>query len=157
MTIKRTAKPIADASAAAWTPSAGADLYAGIDEDVPDDSDYMASTAEENAVTFSLSPLTPAPDGTLRVRYRAKSTDGVPFLVQLLDGENIVASGEDSGVPAEFVTRTLILTKAAAETITDYANLSLRVIADYPAYLLAEDGSRILLEDGGNLRTERNL
>lgn len=37
------ARPISDIDQGDWTPSIGSDLYAMVDEDTPDDADYITS------------------------------------------------------------------------------------------------------------------
>lgn len=147
----RYAKPIADSEVVAWSPSSGSTLYDKIAETVADDAGFINPTAVVNHSTFKLSPLQQALDGTLVVSYRVKSPDGVDLTAQLLEGTTVIATRTHTGIQsAAYATLRMELTALEASAIGDYSNLYIKFVGDY-SVLLAEDGTRLTLEDGTSL------
>jgi hypothetical protein len=71
------APPIADVTDGAWTPSAGSDLYATIDEptdEAPVDSDYMRTVTPVNdTAVVAIAPLEPPPVGEVQILVRTRT------------------------------------------------------------------------------------
>jgi hypothetical protein len=153
------ARPIEDTEIVAWAPSSGVTLYDKINEEAPDDSGFINSTDAVNSSTFKLSPLQRAFDGSVSIRFRAKSTASGYLSVLLLDGSTPISERLFGPLDAGYSTLRMDLTASEASTISDYANLHVRFVGEYAVYqLLMEDGtSGIELEVGaGVLLTERN-
>lgn len=128
MTI-RTAKPIADTSVTAWSPSSGATLFDKIDEANADDTGYINATALTNGYKCKLSALPDANDGTLAITLRVKSAaayEGVT--AQVLEGSTVIAERRLTiDIVGSYATLQISLTVAEVSAITDFSNLYLSV------------------------------
>jgi hypothetical protein len=144
------AKLIEDTEIVAWEPSSGVTLYDKLDEEVPDDSDYIVSTATTNTSKFKLSPLKKAIEGRLVVKFRAKSSDGTRMTVQLLEGSTLIAERLYLDVSQSgYQQFGMVLTQAEIALITNASALYLNFIGEHFIFiLLGESGDRIALEDG---------
>lgn len=159
--ITNHARPIEDTEVVAWTPSSGVTLYDKIAEESPDDAGFVNTTAEANHSTFKLSPLVRAIDGSVTIRFRARSTADGYLTVQLLDGSTVIAERLYGPLEAGYSMLRMELADAERAAISDYANMHVRFYGEYAVYrLLLEDGvSRLELEAGngpGDLLMERN-
>lgn len=120
-TLGLIARPTADVSDGAWTPSAGADLFAAIDEASASDADYI-STAIESSCTLALGDTSGVRDGYV-LRVRAWSSDGSGMVVTLKQGETTIASWTDNPLPATASTINHVLTAEQIAAITDHSAL----------------------------------
>jgi hypothetical protein len=132
LTPVRRLPPTSDlANPGVWTV---APLYPKIDEDVPDDSDYISSPM--SPATSSTATVGMAPGGFAgstddhRVRYRFKKNqtggDRIDFTVHLLcAGTEITAWTHTDVSGAGWVTAEQLLTNAQAAAITDYSQLQI--------------------------------
>lgn len=68
----QVAVPISDVDAGDWLPSTGTDLWAMVDETVPDDADYMYNTGTTAAI-LSLTALDTPDAGNVSIAVRARS------------------------------------------------------------------------------------
>lgn len=84
-------RPVSDALAGAWTPSAGGDLYAMVDEVSPSDADFI-STASGSTCEMVFNPTTFPGTATQTISYRASSTVGSTLTVTLFQGATTIAS-----------------------------------------------------------------
>jgi hypothetical protein len=155
------ARPIEDTEIVAWSPSSGVTLYDKINEEAHDDAGFVNTTAEANHSTFRLSALPRAFDGSVVIRFRARSTADGYLTVQLLDGSTLIAERLFGPLDAGYSMLRMDLTAPEVAVISDYANLHVRFYGEYAVYrLLLEDGvSRLELEAGngpGDLLIERN-
>jgi hypothetical protein len=119
------ARPNADITGGAWTPSTGADLFATIDETAVSDDDFNSVNSNSEFEVGFASVSAPVA-GTRTLRYRVKSNAGKRLRVRLFEGaterENFLTD------PAPSVLTTIAQTVTAA--ITSYASLRLRVATE---------------------------
>ncbi len=126
------AVPVSDVSAGGWTPSTGTDLWAMLDETVPDDTDYIISASGPvNAeAKVRLSPLTDPNSSTGHiVNYRFyKTPDGgargdLTVTLYAADGTTSITSNTHTNVALGVVAGTFTLTGPQADAIpsADYA------------------------------------
>jgi hypothetical protein len=119
------ARPDADVTDGAWTPSSGGDLYAMLDEVTYDDGDYIYTmTPSECAV--SLSALgDPGVSTNHTVRYRAAGDGATDLIVTLKQGSTTIATWTESNASSTATTYEHTLTTGEADSITDYTDLKL--------------------------------
>jgi hypothetical protein len=126
-------RPVQDISTGNWTPSSGADLWAALDEDTSDDTDFIQAPNNSNTVgVLRLSPLfIPLVRRLHVVNVRARkaavggNTRGLT--TELLQGSTVIASRVDTDLTALWPTLPLVLTRTEAEAITDYSALDVRL------------------------------
>jgi hypothetical protein len=129
------ARPIQDISRGFWTTSSGAtaNLWAGVDEETADDTDFIQAPNNSNTVgVFRLSPLdTPLVRRLHIVNVRArKSAVGGNIrglTTELLQGSTVIASRVDTDLTALWPTLPLVVTRTEAQAITDYSALDVRL------------------------------
>ncbi len=129
----QTAVPIQDIDPGDWifTP-----LYEKIDEDVPDNSDYISSAHSpiNSVCEVKLSSgLDPGTSEGHSVNYRYNKTDPnsvINLEIQLRQGVVIIANWTHLNVNATWVEAQQVLTSVQADSITDYSDLRLRFIAN---------------------------
>lgn len=139
------ARPIADVATGVdnseWSPSAGGDLFAVIDESSPNDNtDYIQSRLlpSQDIAVFQLGtvddPLTHA-GHVLRYRYRKNEASGdeIDLEVQLRQGYTseaspgtLIATTTHSNISDSWTNGTINLSEAEAGDITDYTDLYVR-------------------------------
>jgi len=125
-------RPVSDIAANGWTPSAGSDLFAMLDESPADDADYDRSpdnpTTEFMEVAFAAGATPPAGPRTLSTRLQAI---GAPtrFVVDLRESAASVQSFTHDLVPKDGVAQ---FNDVVTGAITDYSDLRLRVTASAP-------------------------
>jgi hypothetical protein len=126
---QRYARPEADISQGAWTPSTGSDLYAMVDEDVPSDTDYI-SAATPTTCQLRLQPvIDPQTSSGQVVRYRARSSTGSTLIARLKQGSTTIATATHTGVAASFTEYSMTLTAGECDAITDYTDLRVELEA----------------------------
>lgn len=114
--------PISDVSAGAWTPSAGSDLYAMLDESTYSDADYIVSTTPstcEMRVTVGTDPLSST--GHI-LRYRLLAGTGT-ISAYLKQGSTTIASYGPHTLTGSAQDFAQTLTGGEADSITDYSDL----------------------------------
>jgi hypothetical protein len=140
------ARPSADTVIGAWEDDdeGVTDIFECIDEEVPDDEDYITSEDAPDSSAY-VTKLTEVEDPVIhtghKVRYRIqKSSAGgsqIDCTVELREGYvseqeqgTLIATETIEDVPHEWTTHTLTLTEEEAALITDYTDLYLRFVAD---------------------------
>jgi hypothetical protein len=128
----QVASPIMDNNVGSWT---FAPLWQKLDEYPADDADYITSpseTAPQFEVKLGNNLIDPLSSTNHVIKVRAKSTGSGPAetaTLQLFQGATQKAtSGAISITRNAFSTLTYTLTPAQADSITDYTNLSVRVV-----------------------------
>lgn len=121
------AVPTSDVSEGTWTPSAGADLYAVLDESAPSDADFISTNTAADSCVVALGALgDPASSAGHIVSYRLIG-DGVSGItVELLQGASVIATWTHDPAPTVWTTYNQTLTGTEADSITDYTALRLR-------------------------------
>lgn len=132
------ARPDADDTVGSWTPSGGSDLYAMLDETVPDDlKTYITETfSPDTADTFivGLSNVTDpksSSDHVVRFRGRIPSAFGSnqgSWTITLRQSTTQIA--QDSLVQSDdntWETKEITLSSGEADSITDYTDLNVSV------------------------------
>jgi len=119
-------------------------LYTRIDEDPPDDTDYVrsATSPSTDAVVFRLSDLSDPGRDTghfVDFRYKKDSSGGelLDLTIQLRQGYTnegspgtLIMTGTVTNIASEWTEQTLALTTAQAAAITNYTALALRLVAN---------------------------
>jgi hypothetical protein len=114
--------PISDVSAGAWTPSAGSDLYAMLDEGTYSDADYIVSTTSstcEMRVTVGTDPVSST--GHI-LRYRLLAGTGT-ISASLKQGSTTIASYGPHMLTGAAQDFAQTLSGGEADSITDYSDL----------------------------------
>jgi hypothetical protein len=126
---QRYARPEADVSQGLWTPSSGSDLYAMVDEDPENDTDFI-SAATPTTCQMRLQPVRdPQTSSGQVVRYRARSSTGSTLVARLKQGSTTIATATHAGVAASFTEYSMTLTAGECDAITDYADLRVELEA----------------------------
>jgi hypothetical protein len=136
--LPQRVRPASDIAANGWLPSSGSDLYAMLDEETPDDDDYIYSPTNPSTETFEVK-FASAVDPVLHsgheiaVRLQAVNED-TAFDLYLMQGTDVLDSWtEDVLLTDNATTRTHVLSEAMAAAITDYSDLRLRGTARAPS------------------------
>jgi hypothetical protein len=120
----RYAYPTTDTSAGAWTPSAGGDLFAMIDEETPADDDYIVTTTASKCKIKLLPVTDPAASTGHVINYRIWSPVAGNAVVRLIQGAStLIAEWTHSGLPTTATTYSQGLTTEQTDAITDYDDL----------------------------------
>ncbi len=121
--------PISDVSAGAWTPSAGSDLYAMLDEGTYSDADYIVSTTSstcEMRVTVGTDPVSST--GHI-LRYRLLAGTGT-ISASLKQGSTTIASYGPHMLTGAAQDFAQTLSGGEADSITDYSDLRVVFISN---------------------------
>lgn len=137
-----TVYPVSDAYVGTWTPTP---LYQQIDEVVPSDADLIESEgapANSPAVVGLGNATDPEVSTNHIVRYRyqrSAGTDAVDLAVELRQGYvseaspgTLIATWSHTGIGDTVTEAEQVLTTGQADTITDYADLYIRFVANAP-------------------------
>ena len=140
------ARPSADTTVGNWQTHTGGttNLYTTIDEVTPDDTDYIKSPlAPSNAAYVTkLSSVEDPQSSTghiLRYRYSKNAAGGaqIDLTVQLRQGYvnettqgTLIAQVVLTNISETFTTGTYTLSAAEADSITNYADLYVRIVAN---------------------------
>lgn len=129
-------RPDADISDGGFTPSAGSDLYAVLDDN--SDTDYITSTsAADDSCQVSAGTVTdPASSSGHVLRARLKRSKAVcqyNATVTLKQGATTIATLSVTTVDNAVTTYSYTLSGAEADAITDYSDLNFTLAADYVA------------------------
>jgi hypothetical protein len=123
------ARPNADITDGAWTPSTGVDLYAVIDEETASDTDYIVTSAASTC-QIGLSPVTdPATSSGQALKYRAQSSTSSTLIARLKQGSTTIATATHPNVPSSWTDYTMNLSAAECDAITNYADLRVELEA----------------------------
>jgi len=127
--MTQIALPISDVFTGGWTPTP---VYAQINTPAPPDVTMVSSPVHPSPDSFEvkLSPLCwpgPGPQ-TLQIRLKQMTANLVNVTVVLLQGTGIIASWNVQP-PTVFTTYSMTLTNAEVQSITDYTDLRVEVIA----------------------------
>lgn len=128
------ARPTGDISRGSWTTQSGgtADLWASLDEEAADDSDYVISAIGNNsAYEVRLSSVAPAViprNHTLFLRGAKHAANGNTkgVDVSLVQGTTVLGTQSFPNLPATVTQQSIDLPRAMAAGITDYSDLRLR-------------------------------
>ena len=131
------ARPSADVSRGSWTNQSGgtANLWATLDDDPANDADFIQSSLTANdAYECLLSSVAPAViprNHSLIIRGLKNAANGNQrgVDVALLQGATLIGSTSFPALPATVTQQVVDLPRAWAATITDYADLRIRVTA----------------------------
>lgn len=116
-------RPSSDIVAGGWTGS-----YVDIDEETPNDGDYLESTNNPTSDVFECGLSAGEDPGVVTghiVRYRARTTKQDGLVVRLVQGGTTIASQTPS-LTSSFAEYSFTLEEAEAGNIADYAALSLQ-------------------------------
>jgi len=91
-TTATVGRPTSDASNTGWTASAGSDLYAMLDEVVPDAADYIVTTATGSICEVALNTTAYPGTAAQKLSYRASSSTGNSVIVRLKEGATTIRS-----------------------------------------------------------------
>lgn len=128
--------PVQDTSLGSWTDQAGgvSNIYQSIDEDTPNDADYVKSPVLPAANTYKFK-LESAGDPdihlhhSITIRFRKPFNVGTTTLsIRLMEGVTQRASWSET-VTTSWQTITEELSEAEAASITDYTNLYIELEA----------------------------
>ena len=128
------ARPDADLSDGGFTPSAGSDLYAVLDDN--EDTNYIQSAAAaDDACQVGLGNVTDpesSSDHVIRARLRrSKAVASYNATIVLKQGSTTISTLSVSDVSNTTTTYSKTLSGAEADAITDYTDLNLTLTADY--------------------------
>lgn len=125
--------PGSDITVASWTSSLGGALYLAVDENPPDDTNYIFSPNNPTTQTCEIKFLAIPDPGTNTghvVRYRLKATGlTTTFTFTLVQGTTTIKTWTQSVTVGGFAAYSQSLTSTEAGTITDYTDLRLRIQA----------------------------
>lgn len=140
------ARPDADVVDGAWLNNLGSaiDMYLSIDEVSSDDSDFVESelNPSASAAAFGLSNVEDPQVSTghiIRYRYQKDAAGGnqIDLTVELRQGYvseaslgTLIHSVVHTDIPNGWVAGTFTLSSGEADSITDYADLQLRLSAN---------------------------
>lgn len=139
-TILEFLRPNADVTDGSWTNELGnnTNLFASIDEETANDSDYIRSSDSPTNDTAEVALSDPS-GGTVasgahivRYRYRAVGSTDMNLTVALYEGGTEIASWTHNNVGTGYVDQSQTLTAPQVASITDYTNLRLRFTANRP-------------------------
>jgi|WetSurMetagenome_2_1015567.scaffolds.fasta_scaffold119957_1 hypothetical protein len=120
----RYARPITTISNTGWSASTGSDLPAMINEETPNDTDYIYSNTYAAVYEGKLEPVEdPNTSSAQVIKYRTRSLYGNTLIAKLKQGGTVIATRTHTNVPAEWTQYSMILTEAEADSITDYTDL----------------------------------
>jgi len=128
--------PIADVVSGLWTPSSGLNLYSMINETPFSDVTYIQSSQSpiDDTCMVLLSGLQD-PFSSIEhvVSYRYSSditTSGISFIIGLYQGVTLIAARAYSGINSSYLDGSFTLTSGEADSITNYSDLRIKMIAD---------------------------
>ncbi len=126
----RYARPDADISAGAWTPSTGGALAPMLDEAAADDGDYIAAVSATTCEIRLRGVVDPGSSSGHVIRWRSPPgyTPGGGLVVSLMQGATQIAQWTTNPVAAG-TTYEHTLTGPQADAITNYDDLRLRLQA----------------------------
>jgi hypothetical protein len=127
--VTHYARPVTDVSVGAWTPSAGTDLYAMVDEDTYVDTDYIQTTAASTCELGLSAAIDPGTSSGQVLKYRAKSDTTGTLIATLMQGATTIATRTHTSVPSSWTDYTMTLTSGECDAITNYAGLKVRLEA----------------------------
>jgi hypothetical protein len=117
------ARPDADVSDGAWTPSTGVDLYACVDETPSSDTDFISVTSN-SAAEIGLSNVSTPDVGTQTLRIRARGSPAKKLVAQLIEGTSTVRGT----ITVDPLTSTFTAySTTSISGVTDYSNLKVKV------------------------------
>lgn len=131
----RHVRPASDITAGNWQPSAGASLYATLDEDIPDDNDYDYSgwnpAGDVMEIKFAAPTSTPQVTTDHKVRYRLRGNgSGASATVSLYVGNTLIVSWTHNNLATSMQTFEQTLSGAQASAMAaNYADVRLRISA----------------------------
>lgn len=123
--------PVADVSDGAWTPSTGTDLYACVDETSYSDTDYIQATTATTCELDLANGSDPASSVDHKIDYRLLAGTGT-VAVALKQGGTTIASFSADTLTGAAQTLQKTLSGAQADSITDYAGLSVTLTSAAP-------------------------
>lgn len=135
ITVKNLALivPEEDISLGEWTDELDGttDIYTSIDEELPNDSDYIKSPFLPQANTYKVklqNAVDPETGNNHSVFCRFSCSGSASIKIRLVEGTTTIAEWEEEA-SASIVTVEKVLTTEQADSITDYENLYLELEA----------------------------
>lgn len=123
----RFARPVRDISNTGWQASTGTDLFAMLDDPAPGDGDYITASGAADC-TLALGPVRdPGSSSGQVIRYPAYG--GGSLTVELMQGTRLIASKFHDILPNTPTVHELVLTPEQCDSITDYADLRVKLVA----------------------------
>lgn len=132
-------RPSADTTINGWTDELDGvvNIYLSINEDPPDDADYIKSSGDpvteiyRCALTDPASAVSRSGGNLITYRYRKQGGATANLVVRLIEGAStVIATWTHNGVTTGFVQVSQSLTQPQIDSIVDYADLSLEFEAD---------------------------
>jgi hypothetical protein len=102
-------RPSSDISAGAWVPSTGSTLYPMLDEETPDDLDYISTTTLNTTCKLNLNATQYPGSASQQLSVRASSSTGNGLRIVLKDGATTVKT-QDLTLTPTLTTYPLTLT-----------------------------------------------
>lgn len=122
-------RPISAVSHTVWVPNTGTSLTAAINEEIPDDTNFIFANSPGIA-EIKIDPLfDPVKSGGHKVRYRVRGLgrDLKTLRVRLKEGDStVIAEWTHIFLPGYYQTFEQSLTSEQADSITNYTNLRLQ-------------------------------
>jgi len=120
----RYARPIETILNTGWSASTGTDLPAMINEETPNDTNYIYSNTYAATYEGRLEPVEDPSTSTNQViKYKTRSLYGNTLIAKLKQGSTVIATRTHTNVPSEWTQYSMVLTEAEANSITDYTDL----------------------------------
>jgi hypothetical protein len=121
------ARPTSDVTTQ-WTPSAGTDHYALIDETTANDADYIYATAAGQTDEVRLASMTaPQAGSDVLVNYRVQNVVGTSKVtVSLICNAAVIATDVTRNGPGDY---TLTVPATTWATVADWSNMRLRFVS----------------------------
>jgi len=135
LTEPQQLSPASDISDGNWTPSTGVDLYAMVDENPAVDGDYIRSgnNPSNDQCEMAFDPgddPESSTDHIIYYRYYKVGSSTVNLTFYLMEGVTQRATWSHNDIGASVVGGSYTLSGAEADSITNYANLRIRIEAD---------------------------
>jgi hypothetical protein len=124
------ARPNADVSTGSWTATP---LFSKVNESSANDSPFISSDNNTNGDTaeLALSSVTAPSAGTVTVRVRSRKSASaghtIDHVVALVQGGTVIATSTVADITEVWTTRSFALTTAQRDSITDWADLRIRL------------------------------
>jgi hypothetical protein len=111
-----------------WTPSAGTDHYALIDESTANDSDYIYATAAGQTDEVKLASMSAPQAGTsLLINYRVQGiVGGASVTLSLVCNTTVIATDTARTANGDY---TLTVASGIWASVTDWTNMRLRFVS----------------------------
>jgi hypothetical protein len=110
-------RPSSDVSNSGWSPSAGSDLFAMLDEETPSDSDYIVTSSLGSTCKLNLNATQYPGSSSQQLSLRASSSTGNGLSVTIKDGATTIATRSLTLTPS-YDLHTITLTSGEIALIS---------------------------------------